>query len=388
MGLSKVNIIKQDGGLGRPLQSSDGISSMLFYTSGLNANVVTGNTKIFSTQDIESVLGITGDTVADGAVISYMVDEYFRQSESTLYVNIQNGPATDYAEVLDIKNFANGEVKQMGIFDDADYSTATITSLQAIADQAEDEYEPIQIVYSAPLVSGDTVEDLADGRSLESPRVSFTVGEDLSPDSEAARLRTSGATHVGDLGTVMGSISKAAVHENIGWVQKFPLSVGSEFLDPGFIDGTKVSAKSKSFLNTLADYKYLFLIKYVGSDNTYHTKAPTLAADTSDFNTIENNRTYDSAFRRIYIALLPATNSPLYVNDAGNLEAGTVAYFETLAGDALAAMENAREISGYSVDVDPDQNVLSTGKISVTCKLQPVGVAEVIEVSLGFALQV
>ena len=83
MALSGINILRQDGGLGRPLQSNDGISGLLFYSdTALDANVNTGNLKLTSDLDIEAVLGITGDTVAGGAVIAYHVSEYFRQSQS------------------------------------------------------------------------------------------------------------------------------------------------------------------------------------------------------------------------------------------------------------------------------------------------------------------
>jgi hypothetical protein len=387
MALSGINILKQDGKLSRPLQSNDGISGLLFYTSGLDANVNTGNLKLTSDLDIKDILGITGTTVEAGATIAYHVEEYFRQSESTLYVNIKNSANVDFAEVLSMKDFANGEIRQVGIYDEADFATASITSLQAIAEQAEDEYEPLQITYSAPLVTGDTVEDLVDLKPNLSPRVSYTIGEDVTEASEAARLRTAGAVLVGDIGTVMGSVSKASVHENIGWVSKFNLVEG-EFQDPGFIDGSKAADKSKALLNTLDGYAYIFLRKFVGSNGTYHSYSYTCAAETSDFQTIENNRTYDKAFRGIYLSLLPQVNSPLYVDNAGKLEASTVAFFTELTEGALKTMEDAGELSGYLVNIDPEQNVLSTSKIEITAKIQPVGVAKTIEVKLGFTLTV
>ena len=49
MALSGINILRQDGGLGRPLQSNDGISGLLFYSdTALDANVNTGNLKLTS----------------------------------------------------------------------------------------------------------------------------------------------------------------------------------------------------------------------------------------------------------------------------------------------------------------------------------------------------
>ena len=66
----------------------------------------------------------------------------------------------------------------------------------------------------------------------------------------------------------------------------------------------------------------------------------------------------------------------------------SIAYFTTLAASGLQVMEDSNELSGYLVDIDPDQNVLATSKIEVTAKIQPVGVAKTIEVKLGFSLKV
>ncbi len=387
MALSNINILRQQGGLARPLASNDGISAFVFYDAGLT--VTPGNYKLTSDLDVASVLGITGSTpsIAEGGVVKYHIDEYFRQSESTLYVNITDSAATDFSEVKELKDFSNGEIRQVGVYDTAEFATAALTTLQGVADECEEEKEPLQVVYSSPLVSGDTVEDLVDLKPNDAPRVSYTIGEDTTSGSTAATLRASGATLVGDLGTVMGSISKASVHENIGWVSKFNL-VEAEFQDPGFIDGSKVSAKSKTLLNTLDGYSYIFLRKFVGSNGTFHSYSYTTVSETSDFATIENNRTYDKAFRGIYTSLLPQVNSPLYVDQAGKLDPNTVAYFTQLTEASLKTMEDARELSAFSVSIDPEQNVLSTSKIEITANIVPVGVAKTIEVKLGFALNV
>ncbi len=385
MALSNINILRQNGGLARPLASNDGISAFVFYDE--NLTVTPGNYKLTSDLDVASVLGITGDTIAEGTVVKYHVEEYFRQSESSLYVSIVDAEASDFAEVKAIKDFANGEIRQLGVYDTAELDYAAITTLQGVADECEEEKEPLQIVYSAPLVSGDTIEDLTDLKLNESPRVSYIIGEDTTEDSTAATLRAEGAVLVGSIGTVLGSVSKASVHENIGWVSKFNL-VESEFQDPGFIDGSKLSEKSKTLLQTLNGYHYLFLRKFVGSNGTFHSYSYTTVSETSDFSTIENNRTYDKAFRGIYASLLPQVNSPLYVDAQGKLDSNTVAYFTELTESSLKTMQDARELSAFSVSIDPEQNVLSTSKIEVTARIVPVGVARTIEVKLGFSLSI
>jgi hypothetical protein len=42
------------------------------------------------------------------------------------------------------------------------------------------------------------------------------------------------------------------------------------------------------------------------------------------------------------------------------------------------------ELSAYAVIINPDQNVLSTGNLTITLELVPVGVARSIVVNVGF----
>ena len=131
----------------------------------------------------------------------------------------------------------------------------------------------------------------------------------------------------------------------------------------------------------------MFLRKFVGSNGTYHSYSYTTVSETSDFSTIENNRTYDRAFRGIYTSLIPFINSPL-LTKGGKLELGVVKNFEVVVEGPLKTMQDLNLISEYSVSIDPNQNVLSTSTIEVVAKIVPVGVARTINVKLGFSITV
>ena len=47
-----------------------------------------------------------------------------------------------------------------------------------------------------------------------------------------------------------------------------------------------------------------------------------------------------------------------------------------------------RIIKAFKVTINPLQNVLSTGKLSIGVKIVPVGVARQIEINIGFAVKV
>lgn len=62
-----------------------------------------------------------------------------------------------------------------------------------------------------------------------------------------------------------------------------------------------------------------------------------------------------------------------------------MAYLETVAGKALKDMEKAGELSGYSVEIDPEQNVLSTSEVEIVIRQVAVGVMRKVKVKIGFA---
>ena len=91
--------------------------------------------------------------------------------------------------------------------------------------------------------------------------------------------------------------------------------------------------------------------------------------------------------RGIRSILLPELNAPVYVDpDTGKLSPDSIAYFENLASQTLENMERLRELSGSSVYIDPNQNVLATSKLIIQARGVPVGVARNIEINLGFAV--
>ena len=58
---------------------------------------------------------------------------------------------------------------------------------------------------------------------------------------------------------------------------------------------------------------------------------------------------------------------------------------QTTAQKALEDMEKAGELSGYVVEIDPDQNVLSTSEIEIVIRPVGVGVVRCIKVKIGYA---
>lgn len=188
-------------------------------------------------------------------------------------------------------------------------------------------------------------------------------------------------TYYGCIGTAIGAVAKAAVHESIAWVVKFPLGLTS----PGFISGDILREVSMANLNRINDNRYLFVRTHVGITNNYFNDSHTLDIATSDYAYIENVRTIDKAIRNIRANLLPYLGSPLYVDpDTGKLASHTVVFLETTAGKALEEMEKTGELSGYSVEIDPEQNVLATSEVELVIKKVGGSVMRKVLVKIGY----
>lgn len=203
---------------------------------------------------------------------------------------------------------------------------------------------------------------------------------------------------MGFLGAMMGAIAKANVQESVAWVKQFNL-FDDDFQDIelGFGDVNLTiedeltslnlyESLSPVLLDDLDEKGYIFPIKYAGRENgIYISKDQTCSV--GDYRTIARNRTINKSRRAVRAALLPYVNSPLMVNPAtGFLAPSKITAFKTLIGDILAKMQAAQEISGYAVNIDPNQNVLVNDTLRISYVIVPIGVATRIYVEEGLSL--
>jgi hypothetical protein len=168
-------------------------------------------------------------------------------------------------------------------------------------------------------------------------------------------------------------------------VAKFPTGISL----PAFGDGTLFRDLDKAVVNSLDTERYLFFVTYSGLSGSYMNDSHTMDVSTSDYFMIENVRTMDKAVRGIRTNLLPELGSSLYIDpETGMLQSYTVEHLKTVAGRVLEDMEKAGELSGYVVDIDPDQDVLSSSELEFVIKQVGVGVLRRIRINIGFALSV
>lgn len=319
----------------------------------------------------------------------YHINEYFRiQPKGELYVGFYAQESTyAFADITTMQNFANGAIKQLAIYEqNVAFTTGMCTALQVIADANTDVYKPMQFILGAEFSATASVASLSDLTSLTAPNVSVCIAQ----DGYAAGYKLWKATGktIGCVGTMLGAVSLAAVSDSIAWIQKFQMSNGTELDTIAFGNGQLYTDLSDGQFESLNNYAYTFLLKQIGITGSYWSNSLTAVTPTSDYCTIENNRTYQKITRVVRAAILPSLSSPIKVNADGTLSAAVIGYFETLCQNPLTQMEADNELSAHKIIINPNQNVLATSTLEITLQNVPLGVARIIKVNVGFVKSV
>lgn len=389
---TSLKINRTNGNVPRTLAGEDHITGLLVYlpAADIPAAFATDHIKPLSTIEGAEAAGITADADAWGVrVLHYQLSELYRTNEAvSLYVGIYAKPEKNYtfAEIKTIQNYTGGRLRQLGIWA-GDHAMATddITTIEGMADQLEKESAELVVLY-APQVTA-LAELPTDAYGAGKQRVSVVISQ--AGSGTAAELyadeANTGKASVSDLGTVLGLLSRAKVHQSIAWVGEFPTGVSL----PGFGDGTLLRSLDKAMVEQLDAARYLFMTTQPGQTGSFMNDSHNMDAPTSDYAYIESVRTMDKAVRGVRAYIVPELGGNVYVDpDSGQLATYSVEHLKTQGNLALEAMERAGELSGYKTDIDPDQDVASTGHIEIVIKNVASPVVRHITVKIGYAKSV
>ncbi len=393
--MNGITFNRQGGGLARQLPGEDHISALLVY-----GQPALDKTLLIEAEQLDS-MGVTENT---HPVLHYHVSEYFRINPgSKLYVQSIVDNDAQYTAIKQLQQFAEGKIRQIGIvdfvtvFDNFTISTGTInTRLNELAGLNM----PISAVLSIHTITASNLLLLPDMHKSKYDRLSVSIGQDGAGRGNYVSQKV--GKKVGIVGACLGAISRAKVHESIGWVAKqnlvtesYPkILTGNTILPreldvPALIDGTLLGDLTPAQIQSINDKGYLFPIKHIGYAGSYFNDSFTCTALDSDYAYLENNRTIDKALRGVYVKLLPSVSGPIYIDpSSGNISPDAIASLEAIAAMALEQMQRDGELSGFKIFINPVQNVLATSKLQVTIKIVPVGVLREIVVNLGLAIQV
>lgn len=434
MALGGVFMSDTDGNIGtNSTTSTEKVTGLLFdiskqakfFEEGAGLAVkdkLQGNVIEINSMDDLKELGITaysGDTEKDllFGIPYYHINHFFGIQGSTGRLFIMFADCgIDWNAIEQMQRAAHGMINQLGIWTEQSlwkqtdpeaetYSIDLVTDLQSKAASLADENAPLSILLCANSAVIATAEESVKKVELgkiptcviNARFVSVLLGQGLDADVSAMQLANQNLTPVGNIGAALGCIASASVQESFAWVNKFNLIGYFPDIEMGFGDVTlnseskltstlKYSSLNKIQLDDLDDKGYIFLCKYSGLESgVFFSKDQTCS--NGDYRTVARNRTIHKSRRAVRNALLPYVNSPLKVDPStGYLSSAKITMFQNIVSDILTTMQNNEEISGFSVTIDKNQNVLKNDTLIIKYSLVPVGVASRIEVVEGLAL--
>lgn len=375
--MGKFNIELRNGGLGRRAPNA-------FHVSALMMGAVSAGTLGFDTtssaltkpEDAEA-LGLTPEVdAADKVLVYHHIAEYFRNNpDGTLYIRLaaQGTSLTDMCDVANTHLFklledTEGKVKQAAVVLNPDnaYVPDLTESLEADVLTAIEKAKALTAYFfnaKQQVIVGvegrnfnGTVGAAKDLRTYLARDVFVNIGQDKL-------VATADALYAGyaNMGTWLGVVSRASVHENIGWVQKFNLTdeANDILLEPQISSGENSMALASDF-EMLNNKGYTFPRSYAGKSGVFFNDFPSLDAADSDYAYGENIRVIYKAVELAYLGLINNLNGPIDVDpDTGFITTTDAAAFEAQAIAAMDVMVQLEEVNGLDAFVDTDQDLIN-----------------------------
>ena len=374
--------------------AGSGANVLLTAPSGLGASINGGTHLTFTSTGT----GAATKTQFSGGVDAffdeayYHVSEFFRtQPNGVLYVYFAAEPTTniDFSVIDTLSNFADGKIRQTGIYccSEKEFATTLCDAAQARTVILDSHHKLLSILIAADISSVSDLTTMPNLRALTDNKVSVIIGQD--GNNIGADLFAKRGHSITSLGATLGTIALSKVNECIGYVEKFNVA-NVELEVPAIANGQLTKELDENLLTDLHNKGYIFLKKYVDPNGTapgtYHNDSSTCISLDNDYSDIESNRTIDKAIRLVYSKLLPKLMSNVLIDSAtGKLDISTVKYFETLGDNALNSMARAQELSGRKTVIDPNQDVNATGNLEVQIINVKTGVIRTMRVKIGYA---
>lgn len=388
MNLPNVNIVIGNGNMGNISLSDDGIAGLIL-TGAAVANKLELN-KVYvlgSTLELAK-LGITAETnplahkeitafynvAGEGAELHLLV-----VGEATTLTQMCSQDAD--SPLRKLVNSAAGRIRLVGINRntpadyemtaekglDADVITA-IASAHTVAEDFLTSIAPFRVLLPALGWDGQT-DSLYKPREGSYNRVSVVMASDGK--FGASKLYSAA------IGQVLGRAAKISVHQNLGRVRDGAIA------PKGYLTDGKTPEEHFSLMNLLEDAGYIFYRTFVGK-NGYYLNGDATATDLADdYCFLSSGRVIDKAMVVTYrtyiddildnIQVDPAKGT-IPVSICKSFEASIIRAVNTSMGD---------EMSSFTAYIDPNQNILANGQMTITCKIVPLATLREITVNLS-----
>lgn len=392
--LPNVEIFIENGNLGLVPTTADGVAGLIVPATAKPNLPLYAPKQIFSLKDAET-LGLTKanddaekidawrqikefyDEAGNGAELFLMTYPFERtMTDLSDPANVTHSVRTllDYADgrirVLGVSRFidtnvAYNQISLGGI--DIDAHTAA-QKLNALSNEYMTNFSPFVGLIDGRGWNGQ-IADLVDLRTYSYRKVGIVLASSKLHQNSAA------------IGLTLGRMAKIPVQMNIGRVKSDALNV----TDACLTNGTELKSFSKAKLDAIHDKGYIIFRKFVGRSGVYFNDDATATTSTDDYLYLSNNRVIHKALIIVYQTYVEELNDDVDITQEGKLNPTYVGYLQQIIAKALKVlMLDEGNISGYSIYINPNQNVIVTDKVVISGHVIPKGKSKKIGFNLGF----
>lgn len=402
---SDVNIIIGNGNLGRPSQDLDGVCALIGTGVSVSGKFALGDILAFRSVADAVNLGIDADYDTTNKSLLY-------HHISAFYANAGEGaelylmPVANTVIMKDMCDITKthapvlleqlkGRIRMLAIsrtppsayaptysgqFDPDIWDAAA--KAQELYDDEFAKHRPIQIFIEGRAFQGTaaSAKDLRNASTgLNANRVSIIAGQDNAVSTLFSEAELYAAVTV-----AMGRASAIQVQRNIGRVKDGAIIITGS---AGLSSGDVLSTFSNADLETLDSLGYIFMQTRDGKSGYFMNNDHCACPLTDDYCYIHRGRPMDKAARIIRETYIEELLDDVNVDAAsGKLAPSVIKHYQRAAEKAIEVnMLSKGEISGVTVSVDPDQNILSTDILTTVVRIVPKGMVNAIEVYLSYS---
>lgn len=395
--IPKINITLQNGQLGSVGESADGVAGLIILSP---SDTITNKT-VFTLRSIDDA---KATNLKDVPFALQQITEFYNEAGegSKLYVlfavydeatmakqsDLFSAAKGDYAKYL--LDYAAGEITILGVCFNSDPNyqfspvggidpdvTATVTACQTLAADYLAKFTPFVGVIGCVM---DGTITPASAANLTQSTKNFVSVAVCSSDAlkEIEDADTGKPARSASVGLVLGRAAAVPVQRKIARVKDGSLSINAAYIGDKKIEDAD--------WQTIAEKGYITIGKYPNKSGYYFIDDTLATAPTDDYSTVSKRRTMNKLVRIVYATYVNELNDDIELTSEGKLTPATAKYYEGLIKNAVnSLMTGNGELSSFEAYVDVNQNVLSTGKITIKCAAVPKGYSQEISVILGFS---
>jgi hypothetical protein len=375
MSLPKVSILYSNGNLLQDVDAVDGIAALC--GTGSTAGLLGVPKTVYSLEDAET----QGFTEAAEPAMYRHLKEFYSEVAGNQELHIMTVPDTmTMDQMLDDTNEsgakklirdAQGKVRLLGVFHKpaagynggADFIDsqvgAAILKAKGFADARLKELVPLRI--------------LIEGR-VQNPS-STTILSPKSSSNGYAGVVLGGSDDDGSasVGLALGRAVKYGAHIKLGKVANGPLSISTAYI------GNK-EIKDVTNLAQLHDAGFISFMQHPQKAGFYF--GIDRMSSTDDYRLLAYGRVIDKAAVIAAAVYVEDLEGEVAVQADGKIATSVLTHLKAkIIQQINVAM--ADQISGVEVYINPAQNVISTGKLTVQLRIRPFGYTSFIDVDLG-----